>query len=78
MLSQDGSGPARDAGGAEVPRATEHSQAGPAWGPSPTAPQAFEWLTVLELIWIHIGTSKKPEGTTSHCTLTYPPSCLLQ
>lgn len=36
MLSQDGSGPARDAGEAEVSRATDHRQAGPAWGPSPT------------------------------------------
>lgn len=34
MVSQDDSGSARDAGGAEVSRATEHRQAGPAWGPS--------------------------------------------
>lgn len=35
MLSQDGSGPARDAGEAEVSRAAEHRQAGLTWGPSP-------------------------------------------
>lgn len=39
----------------------------------PGAHQAFEWLILLELIWIQPGTSQKPDGTTSNCTLMYPP-----
>lgn len=77
VLSQDGSGPARDDGGAEASRAPEHKQVLPG-AHHPEAQQAFEWLILLELIWIHPGTSQKPESTTSHCTLMYPPSCLLE